>query len=93
MIGVTALSGRIVSAGRMQSRLQSREMAAPVSMVVGRRTLWFSVPNSIRAICGVASPRKDTGPQKAVAIAVSNPVDNNNNVRTRVTLKPRFSAY
>ena len=61
MTGVTAFSGMIpASPGRMQMKLQSRAMAPPVSMVTGSRELWLEVPSMRRAMCGTASPIKET---------------------------------
>lgn len=44
-------------------------------------------------MCGTAKPRKEIGPQKAVVIAVSNPVVISNMLRVRRMLTPKFSAY
>lgn len=91
MTGVTAFSGMIpASPGRMQMKLQSRAMAPPVSMVTGSRELWLEVPSMRRAMCGTASPIKEIGPQKAVVVAVSNPVATSSRLRVRRMLIPRF---
>lgn len=76
IIGVTALSGRIVSPGRMHSILQTIAINAPMRIVQGSNVLWFSDPMNILAMWGTASPMNDTGPQNAVEIAVKSPVDN-----------------
>src|SRR3712207_7314098 len=47
----------------------------------------------MRATWGTARPMKATGPQKAVTTAVRKPVTTSNQLRTRLTLKPKFSAY
>ena len=84
MTGVTAFSGMIpASPGRMQMKLQSRAMAPPVSMVTGSRELWLEVPSMRRAMCGTASPIKEIGPQKAVVVAVSNPVATSSRLRRK----------
>ena len=47
----------------------------------------------MRAMWGTARPMKATGPQKAVAEAVSTPVTASSCVRRRRVATPRFSAY
>lgn len=92
--GVTALRGMMpMLAGRLQRMLQRRAMAEPHSMVAGSKHWWFSVPSSRRAMCGVASPINETGPQKAVVMAVSMPVITSNRLRVRCVLMPILSAY
>ena len=75
MIGVTALSGMMpLFPGNTQIRLHRRAMALPDSMVKGISRLWLELPVASRAMCGTASPMKETGPQNAVVTAVSSPV-------------------
>ena len=93
MIGVIAFNGRIVSFGSIHRILHRRAITAPIMMVAGSSCLWFSLPHISRAICGVASPIKATGPQKAVEIAVSKPVEQSSKVRTCIMLNPKFCAY
>ena len=52
----------------------------------------MAVPSKRRAIWGTAKPTKAMGPQKAVEVAVSKPVVNNNKVRVRETLMPKLAA-
>ena len=82
MMGVMALSGRMVSCGSMQRMLQRRAMAPPITMVVGRRRLWLSLRQRSRAMWGVASPMNATGPQNAVEMAVRSPVEQSRRGRT-----------
>ena len=77
----------------MQMMLHSSAVAAPVSMVVGMRWLWFSVPSIRREMWGTVSPMNAIGPQNAVVTAVSRPVTRSRWLRVRVVLMPRLSAY
>ena len=49
--------------------------------------------SSRRATWGMAKPMNDTGPQKAVVMAVSKPVTMSSQLRTKRMLTPRFWAY
>ncbi len=93
MIGVMAFSGMTEDSGNVQSKLQSRAIDEPQKSVTGISSLWLSVCRINRAMCGTASPMKDIGPQNAVMIAESKPVENSNKVRALLMLIPRFSAY
>ena len=72
--------------------MQSKATAPPLNNVTGNKELWFDVPSNNRATCGTANPMNDTGPQKAVTTAVRIPVTNNNMLRVRRTITPKFSA-
>ena len=63
------------------------------SMVTGSRRLWLLLRNNSRAMCGTESPIKATGPQYAVTVAVSNPVERSSRLRVIFMLMPKFSAY
>lgn len=90
--GVTAFIGITVFCGITQIRLHSKQMAAPVSIVVGNSIVWSDVFVSNRAMCGTASPTNDMGPQKAVLAAVSMPVAVSNSSRVRLISTPKFTA-
>ena len=68
---MTAFKGRVLLlAGTTVSILHSMAMQAPLKMVTGTRCLWLDVPSRSLATWGTASPINDTGPQKAVTVAV-----------------------
>lgn len=85
MTGVMTLIGMRLSEGRVDNQLQSSARQPPVSKVAGNRVRWSDVPSRRRAMCGTASPMNAMGPQKAVLVAVSNPVQQSNKVRVRRT--------
>ena len=92
IIGVTAFSGSmLLLPGPTVSMLHSIAMQAPLRIVTGTRCVWFDVPSSIRATWGTASPIKETGPQKAVIVAVRIPVHSNIEILALLTLMPRAS--
>ena len=93
MTGVTALIGIIPSDGKVLTILHKSNTAAPHSMVTGSRRLWLLLRNNNRAMCGTESPIKATGPQYAVTVAVSNPVERSSRLRVIFMLMPKFSAY
>ena len=62
MMGVTALRGTTVEAGRVQRRLQRSAMMEPAMRVAGRRRRWLLVPMTRKAMWGVARPMKAMGP-------------------------------
>ena len=92
--GVTAFSGRIVfEPGIIIRILHNSAMIAPAKIVTGSSILWLDVPNISRATCGTASPIKEMGPQKAVVVAVSKPVQKRIQMRVRLIFTPRLAAY
>lgn len=94
MSGVTALSGSMPSEpGRIVIILQISATQAPDNILKGNNVEWSDVPSIKRAMCGTASPIKETGPQNAVAVAVSSPVQSRINKRVRLILMPRLAAY
>ena len=93
MSGVMTLMGiRLPLGGSVLHRLQSSARQPPVSMVAGISMRWLPVRMTMRAMCGTASPRKEMGPQKAVVVAVSRPVQQSNALRVRRILVPRLAA-
>ena len=78
---ITLMGNRVPSEGRVHSRLQSRVRQAPVSIQAGIRERWLLVPMVMRARWGTARPRKEMGPQKAVVVAVSSPVQQSSRLR------------
>ena len=91
-IGVTAFSGMIKFVGMTQMRLHSKAIAAPISIVAGNNILWSASLVISLAICGTANPMNDTGPQKAVVMAVKIPVESKINFRVDCMLMPKFIA-
>ena len=93
MRGVSTLTGMMLPLlGMVQSMLHNRVRQAPISMEPGSITKCLLVRSVIRAICGTASPKKEIGPQKAVVVAVSKPVQSNRQLRVLCTLTPRLVA-
>ena len=92
--GVTALSGRmLLLPGITVSMLHNSATHEPDMIVAGKSIVWFDEPRTKRAICGTANPINEIGPQKAVAVAVSNPVQSRMIMRVRFTFTPIFAAY
>ncbi len=62
--GVMAFNGIIpAEPGITLIKLHNNAIKVPVSIVAGKRDLWFDVPKKRRAIWGTANPIKETGPQ------------------------------
>ena len=92
--GVMAFRGSTLSLpGNTVRRLHSNATHEPAKIVTGSSIVWFDEPSSRRAICGTASPMNEMGPQKAVAVAVSSPVQSSIIIRVRFTFTPRLVAY
>ena len=90
-MGVTAFNGSILLVpGITISILHNRAIQEPASIVTGTSILWLDEPSISLAICGTASPMKEIGPQKAVVVAVSNPVQNRMAIRVRLILIPTW---
>lgn len=93
MTGVTALMGRTEPEGRMLIRLHSRQTELPMSITEGSRKRWSKDLTTKRVMCGTERPMNATGPQKAVAAAVSMPVTRSSRRLTFLVSIPRFWAY
>ena len=93
MSGVITLTGMMLPlVGMVQSRLHNKVRQAPINIEPGSITLCLLVRNVIREICGTANPKNEIGPQKAVVVAVSRPVQTNRQLRILCTLMPRLVA-
>ena len=93
MMGVIALRGSmLLVVGATVSRLQSSATMAPSRTVVGRRLLWLEELSSSLAMWGTDSPMKEMGPQKAVVVAVSSPVETNMSMRVCLMCTPKLEA-
>ena len=91
--GVTALIGIMMLVGNTHVMLHRTAINAPHRMVAGSNVLWSEVRQMSLAMCGTASPTNVIGPQKAVATAVSRPVESNRARRVRLMFIPRLVAY
>lgn len=91
--GVTALIGIMMLVGKTHAILHRTAINAPHRMVAGSSVRWSEVRQMSLAMCGTASPMNVIGPQKAVATAVSSPVESNRARRVRLMFMPRLVAY
>ena len=73
--GVTALRGSTLCCGNTEMTLQSKATTAPITIVTGISVRWSAVRIISRAMWGTARPMNATGPQYAVLIPVSSPVE------------------
>ena len=74
------------------TKLHKRASMEPQSIVAGMSLRWSSVRINSRAMCGIANPMNPIGPQHAVTMAESKPVDTRSIWRTRCTFTPKLVA-